>query len=483
MTPSSILVLSSDNGIFDQLRCGSEEDSNVIGVMSAAELNQASRSGAVSGVVLDFRHATAGGHAEAEILNNIPGGQSRLAGWVITPTSCPEPILRAAAGRSFKVVNAEGGVDRLRGEILTMTQDNSDRSTTIRAATAPERDDNASDVGGYSLTGLTRRFETDTPKLRTMLNDLETAARHDVTILLVGETGSGKTYLSRLLHEISSRRSQPFQAVSCGALPNDMLETELFGQARNPMNGAPVEKEGRFAAAGSGTLLLDEIDVLGLDQQVKLLRVIESGEFEPVGSNVTQRTHARLIVASDVELEPLVEQRRFRPDLYYRLNMLKFEIPPLRKRPRDIVPLARKFIRQHAAKHGIAIRSVDPSLFAILQQYTWPGNVRELEHVLQRAVIFCRDGHLSSDHLPLHVVQGQPGPLTMTERPSAEAQMPIADFAPDTSRLQKQREVTEREAIEQALRENSHSRKNTARALGISRVTLYNKMKKYGIIL
>ncbi|MCY2966245.1 MAG: sigma-54 dependent transcriptional regulator, partial [Planctomycetota bacterium] len=311
--------------------------------------------------------------------------------------------------------------------------------------------------------------------------DLEVAARHDVTLLLIGETGSGKTYLSRLLHEISPRRNEPFIPVACGALPSDLLESEMFGHARGAFTGAQSDKDGKFLVAGKGTMLLDEIDVLGLDQQVKLLRVIESGEFEPVGSNVTHRSQARLIVASNLELEPLVEQRKFRPDLYYRLNMMKFEIPPLRKRPRDIVPLARKFIRQHAVKHGVPIRVVDPSLFAALQQYPWPGNVRELEHVLQRAVIFCRDGNLTVNHLPSNVVNGQPGPGNSGDRFGSE---PVTvDLNNDSSKLAQQRELTEREAIEQALRDNAHSRKNTARALGISRVTLYNKMKKYGIML
>ncbi len=220
--------------------------------------------------------------------------------------------------------------------------------------------------------------------------------------------------------------------------------------------------------------------MLGLEQQVKLLRVIESGEFEPVGSNRTLRCEARLIVASNLDLEPLVEQGRFRPDLYYRLNMLKFELLPLRARRPDIVALARKFVQIHSTKHNIPIHRIDDSLFNCLLKYPWPGNVRELEHVVQRAVIYCRDGVLSAAHLPAHVVMCMAGPGNDGKSVTAmadEATIP----QPSTGSLGAQVALSEREIIEQALFKNNNSRTNTAKALGISRVTLYNKMKKYGM--
>jgi DNA-binding NtrC family response regulator len=330
----------------------------------------------------------------------------------------------------------------------------------------------------YTLTGLTRRFETNSPRLRMMLADLEVAARHDVTVLLIGETGSGKTFLSRLIHEISPRRDEPFLPVACGALPNDLIESELFGHVKGAFTSAHADKEGKFLAARRGTILLDEIDVLGLEQQVKLLRVIESGEFEPVGSNRTQKAEARLIVASNLDLQPLVEQKRFRPDLYYRLNMLKFEIPPLRARRPDIVPLAKKFVLEQSARHGVKIEYIEESLFSALVRYPWPGNVRELEHVIQRAVIYSRDGTLSSRHLPAHVVMCEAGPGN--EGRPVENPLDDAGTA-SASLLGRQVAFSEREIIEQTLFQNNYSRTRTAKALGISRVTLYNKMKKYGM--
>jgi transcriptional regulator with PAS, ATPase and Fis domain len=309
-----------------------------------------------------------------------------------------------------------------------------------------------------------------------MLDDLAVAAAHDVTILLIGETGSGKTFLSRQIHEASPRRALPFLHVACGALPRELIESELFGHVKGAFTSAHADKDGKFLAAGGGTILLDEIDVLGPEQQVKLLRVIETREFEPVGSNRTVRSQARLVVASNLELQPLVETGRFRPDLYYRLNMLKFELPPLRARRVDIIPLAERFIDRFAAQHGVALRQVDNGLFDALLTYPWPGNVRELEHVIQRAVIYCRNGILTREQLPPHILVGEAGPVNdPTVRLTSES------TEKDHS-LEAQVALTEKDLIAAALTRNGLSRTQTARELGISRVTLYNKMKRYALM-
>ena len=332
------------------------------------------------------------------------------------------------------------------------------------------------DVGAETvLTGISRRFETNSPQLKGVLQDLEVAARHNVTILLIGETGSGKTYLSKLIHEVSPRRTEPFLHVACGALPSELIESELFGHIKGSFTGAHADKEGKFLAAGSGTILLDEIDVLGPEQQVKLLKVIEAGEFEPVGSNQTLVSQARLVVAGNLPLQPLVEQGRFRPDLYYRLNMLKFELPPLRERQADIMPLAKKFIQQLALKHTIPIARIESRFFEALCAYPWPGNVRELENVIQRAVIYSQSGVLGTAQLPPHILAGTAGPAN---GPSA----PLRAEPEDADTLGRQIALTEKDIIEQALFKNNFSRTHTARDLGISRVTLYNKMKKYGMM-
>jgi DNA-binding NtrC family response regulator len=426
------------------------------------------------GFIGDFRAVTDGGHAAGDLLNELRQLPDPPRLVVVSGCECPEPLARDIACQGGRLVCEPAGVD-------DVVRDFYGPATGVDVR-FPRPDCEPEAEEGFVLSGLTRQFATNAPALRLMLADLEVAARHDVTVLLVGETGSGKTYLSRLVHEISPRRGAPFLPLACGALPADLIESELFGHVKGAFTSAHADKEGRFVAAGGGTILLDEIDALGPEQQVKLLRVIESGEFEPVGSNRTLQSAARLIVASNVDLHPLVEQKRFRVDLYYRLNMLKFEIPPLRSRRPDIVPLAQKFIREQAARHGVEIVHVDENLFAALLNYPWPGNVRELEHVIQRAVIYTRDGVLSARQLPAHIVLCEPGPAH--DGGPARHCREGGDLGCDSagSTLGRQVALSEREIILQTLFQHHDSRTKAARALGISRVTLYNKMKKYGMM-
>ncbi|MEX0867046.1 MAG: sigma-54 dependent transcriptional regulator [Pirellulales bacterium] len=321
-----------------------------------------------------------------------------------------------------------------------------------------------------ALHGRTRSMVTFTPSMFDMIDELRVAAAHDITVLLIGETGSGKTYLARLIHELSNRHENRFLTLGCGALPPDLIESELFGHVKGAFTGAERDKLGKFAAAGDGTLLLDEIDVLPTEQQAKLLRVIESGEYEPVGSNDTETSQARLIVASNFEVEELVASGNFRSDLYYRLNVLRFQLPPLRERPNDLEFLARKFAHLHSRKHGIALREVTDEFINALRAYRWPGNIRELENVIRRAVLYCQRGVLTPGDLPSGLrpagVQFAATTNNGDELPTLEAR--IGDF--------------ERHLIEDSLRRNANRRQATAKELGISRVTLYNKMKKFGML-
>ena len=419
------------------------------------------------------------------------------------------------------------------------------------------------------LHGRTKSLVTFTPEMFDMLDELKVAARHNVTVLLVGETGSGKTHLARLVHEMTDRREERFCTVACGALPPDLIESELFGNVKGAFTGADKDREGKFAAAGNGTLLLDEIDVLTPEQQAKLLRVIETGEYEPVGSNETVHSEARLIVASNYNLEELVKAGTFRTDLFYRLNILCFRLPPLRERPLDIEYLARKFALEHSRTHNIQLREIEPTFLDALRRYPWPGNIREMENVIRRAVLYCQRGLLSVKDLPSNIraatqtprVNGYPLPggapynsmplplgysgitpgapvlapqaspnghgmshynpqpqsygnsntangyyangytngyangaaaqasgTYANEAPSyANAQtMPaaaavVAPARPSHS-LEGRVDVIEQRIIEDTLRRHNHRRKETAAELGISRVTLYNKMKKFGLL-
>jgi DNA-binding NtrC family response regulator len=390
------------------------------------------------------------------------------------------------------------------------------------------------------LHGKTRSLVTFTPAMFGVMEEIKVAARHNVTVLLIGETGCGKTFLARLVHELSDRASERFCTVACGALPPDLIESELFGYVKGAFTGADKDKEGKFAATGRGTLLLDEIDVLPLEQQAKLLRVIETGEFEPVGSNETQRSQARLVVASNYNLEDLVRAGTFRTDLYYRLNILNFRLLPLRERPWDIEYLARKFALSHSRAHGIQLRAIEPAFLDTLRTYHWPGNVREMENVIRRAVLYCQRGVLTVQDLPSAIraaagaippdasltdfgptrstefhhdaslpatmgarlglgpfhtqntlsahasyrspAFGQPQSTPGFVRTTPAFSAALADPSPASSSLESRVDHLERRIIEDCLARNHHRRKETAAELGISRVTLYNKMKKFGLM-
>lgn len=320
-----------------------------------------------------------------------------------------------------------------------------------------------------SLEGvLSRRVLSLTPSLLPLVDRIALAATHDVTVLLTGETGTGKTFLARLFHDHSPRQQHRFLAVPCGAISASLIESEFFGHVKGAFTGADRPKIGKFAAVGEGTLLLDEIDTLGLEQQATLLRVIETGEFEPVGSIETAKCTARLIVASNLDLEEAVARGRFRPDLYFRLNVMSFHLPPLRERVQDIGHLARGMAARFNRKFNKELFDIHPETLAALEAYSWPGNLRQLENVVQHAVLVSSGPLLLPTHLP-PVVQDQ-----VSASPGAA---PV-----DSDSLHHQRDLIERNVIQRALITNGYSRTRAADSLGISRVTLYKKMKKYGLM-
>jgi DNA-binding NtrC family response regulator len=315
---------------------------------------------------------------------------------------------------------------------------------------------------------IARCLRAQTPSLAPMAKQLALAAAHDVTVLLTGETGTGKTYLAQLIHDCSPRRPHGFLVVPCGALAANLIESEFFGHARGAFTGADRAKEGKFQAAGLGTLLLDEVDALGLDQQSNLLRVLETGEFEPVGSNETRRCHARIIAASNLDLEAAVRQGRVREDLFYRLHVMAFHLPPLRERVRDVAPLVRALVLRFAHKFQKELFAVSREALAALESFPWPGNIRQLENALQQAVLVSQGPVLQPAHLPIPIQEA-------TLRRSGYGRAPAGS-------LSQHRDARERTVIEQAIISNDYSRVRAALALGISRVTLYKKMRKYGLL-
>lgn len=304
-------------------------------------------------------------------------------------------------------------------------------------------------------------------RMQRLFELMEAVAASKVTVLVQGPSGTGKSLVARVIHQLSDRRDKPFVEVSCGALPETLLESELFGHVRGAFTGAVSNKPGKFRAAHGGTIFLDEVATASPSLQTKLLRVLQSTQFESVGSNRTEAVDVRVILATNADLDEEVRAGRFRPDLFYRINVVTLDVPALSDRVGDIPLLARHFLEKACAETGRVVDGIDAAAMRQLERYDWPGNVRELENVLTRAVVLCRGRTIGVDDLPPALSRLHP-----TAAPS--------DISP-TQPLRKALEEPERALLEAALRENGWNRQATARQLGINRTTLYKKMKRFGL--
>ena len=304
-------------------------------------------------------------------------------------------------------------------------------------------------------------------KMQRIYTLVETVAETRATVLLKGESGTGKRLVALAIHGNDlQRREKPFVEVSCAALPETLLESELFGHVRGAFTGAIKDRIGRFELAQGGTILLDEIDSFSPSLQVKLLRVLQEGEFERVGEAKTVRVDVRIIAATNQNLEELIPQGRFREDLYYRLNVISIELPPLRDRKEDIPVLIHYFLEKFSEKNRKRFSGVSDGFLKALEGYHWPGNVRELENVVERATIVAKGETLTEQDLPdlFHA-----NPDSMVSGPGSR---PLKEMLGDP----------ERELILRTLKECHWNRKKAAIQLGINRTTLYNKMKKYHLV-
>jgi two-component system response regulator HydG len=302
-------------------------------------------------------------------------------------------------------------------------------------------------------------------------------APQETTLLLTGETGTGKTRLARLIHEQSPRRGQPLLVLHCGTLSASLIESELFGHVKGAFTGADRDRIGKFAEAARGTLLLDEIDALPPPLQSKLLRATEERVFEPVGSNKTLPVQARLIAATNRVLDEEVNAGRFRADLFYRLNVVTFHLPPLRERPQLIPPLAAEFVREFAARNNRSVHGISDEVLQALDRYSWPGNVRELRNVIERAVALCPSEEVQLDDLP-EALSSSAEPL---EEGGGDAEPILTPFRAAGS-LAQTKEDAEALHISEVLRRHRNNRQRAAAELGISRMTLYKKLHRYGLM-
>jgi two-component system response regulator HydG len=302
--------------------------------------------------------------------------------------------------------------------------------------------------------------------MRHLFEMIRLVAPSDATVLLEGESGTGKEMVARTIRDLSSRRDRPFVVIDCGALPETLLESELFGHVRGAFTGAVAAKPGLFEEADGGTIFLDEIADMSPSLQAKLLRVIQEGEIKPVGGTRSVKVDARIIAASNRPMVPLVAAKAFREDLYYRLAVIPMAVPPLRRRREDVPLLIEVFVAEFCARYGRNPLAVPPEATRLLTAHAWPGNVRELRHVIERAVVMAPGGELAADRLFADLI-GMPAAVRNDSSLSNERR--------DAVRL------LERARIVEALRQANGNRALAARSLKISRASFYNKLSRYQI--
>ncbi len=298
----------------------------------------------------------------------------------------------------------------------------------------------------------------DSPEMKRVFEMVHTVAETDSTVLIRGESGTGKELIARAIHSHSKRRYFPIVAVNCGAIPESLLESELFGHEKGAFTGAQYRRKGKIELANGGTLFLDEIGDITAKMQVDLLRVLENKRISRLGGSEEIQVDFRLICATNKNLEKLVDEEKFREDLYYRINVFTIGLPPLRERRGDILPLARHFIKKYARSMGKPEKKISPEAEELLLGYPWPGNVRELENAIERAMVVGKKSEIQLEDLPLH--------LNGREHRN-NSRISLAEM--------------EEEHIKKILNDTGGNVTRAASLLGIDRVTLYNKLKKYGI--
>ena len=356
---------------------------------------------------------------------------------------------------------------------------NKSQRVPITVSTSPLRNNKGEILGGvetfrdHSLVEELRRelsggseigdMVSRSKAMKQIFSILHQVAESGSTVLIEGETGTGKELLAQALHNHSLRHEEPFVAINCGALPDTLLESELFGFKAGAFTGADKDKPGLFAAAKGGTIFLDEIGETSSAFQVRLLRVLEEKEFQPLGSVKKIATDVRIVAATNRDLREMIETGEFRRDLFYRINIMHLQLPPLRERMEDIPILIERFVTKMNRLRGKAVSSVDREAMALLMGHDYPGNIRELENIIEHAFILCHEGDIGIMHLPAYLQQ------------TARKPPPVS--------IEESRNQSEKETILAVLHRNNYNRLAAARELGIHKTTLFRKLKKYRLTL
>lgn len=359
---------------------------------------------------------------------------------------------------------------------------NQQKRIPISVSTAPLKNERGKILGGvetfrdHSLVEELRRELTGSYQVGDMVSRskamkkiftiLPRVAESDSTVLIEGETGTGKELMASAVHNLSLRKDEPFLAINCGALPDTLLESELFGYKAGAFTGADKDKPGLFAASGKGTIFLDEIGDTSSAFQVRLLRVLEEKEFQPLGSVEKIKTEARIIAATNRDLEEMVQSGEFRRDLFYRINIIRFQLPRLQERMEDIPLLVERFVRKMNRFKGKSVSGVSKEAMVVLLAHDYPGNIRELENIIEHGFVLCSEGEIGLSYLPAYLLKKEDTRQTQSHSSIGESVR-----------------VTEEEIILETLKKNNYNRSAAAKELGIHKSTLFRKLKKYSISL
>jgi two-component system, NtrC family, response regulator AtoC len=405
-------------------------------------------------VIMDVRMPELDG---IEALSRVKGASPQTAVLIMTAFGSSNAAIRAMELGAFDYITKPFELDKI--------------SHAVRRVLEYQDMTKEIEVLREEITSLvqTERIVGNSPPMQEVYKTIGKVAKSDATVLITGESGTGKELVAEALHFNSNRRSGPLVKVSCAALPETLLEAELFGHEKGSFTGAMTQRRGRFELADKGTIFLDEIGEMSLATQTKLLRVLQERKIERVGSSLPIKVDIRIIVATNKELQRLVEQNRFRDDLFYRLNVININMPPLRERKEDIPALVEHFLAKHRYSATAQPAAISEEALRRLMEYDWPGNVRELENVIERAVVLSRGQIITSRELPFGDVEGD------HDEEASE------DLATDRSFFKKSVAQFEKDLIMKALRDAGGNRSKAAEMLGIYRRLLYAKIKEYGL--
>lgn len=400
-------------------------------------------------VLLDLKMKRMGG---IETLGEMAKANISIPTIVITAFSSIESVVTAMKNGAYDYITKPIDINNL-AHILLRAFDH----TSLRAENDQLRKRLADQYSFGNIIGSSK-------VMQELFGTLSLVADSDATVLILGESGTGKELVANGLHEHSQRKGGPFVKVNCSALHEDLLESELFGHEIGSFTGATSKRKGRFELAHGGTLFLDEIGDMSLTTQAKILRVLQEGEFEILGSSDSVKVDVRLLAATHKDLGAMIEAETFRQDLYFRLAVVPVQLPPLRKRQGDITELSQYFLKKYSKKYSKGIKKFHPATLAIFMRYSWPGNIRELENSIERAVILCLDEQINPSELPPHFL---PEPDDLTSNKSSSYSWTLRDM--------------EREMIRAILQDTNNNKSMAAKRLGIARQTLFNKIKEFGL--